>query len=89
MAKLRGNGDVGTFGNLDNTKREIDEIQKILKNGNIQKVVEFSDLKASIQAFCGLTDKKLNILMVHIGFKRVLLTRKQCRTVSLLLLVPI
>lgn len=64
LAKLRGNGDVGTFGNLDNTKREIDEIQKILKNGNIQKVVEFSDLKASKQAFCGLTDKKLNILHI-------------------------
>lgn len=64
LAKLRGNGDVGTFGNLDNTKREIDEIQKILKNGNIQKVVEFSDLKASKRAFCGLTDKKLNILHI-------------------------
>ena len=64
LTKLRGNGDVGMFGNLDNTKREIDEIQKILKNGNIQKVVEFSDLKASKQAFCGLTDKKLNILHI-------------------------
>ena len=64
LAKLRGNGDVGTFGNLDNTKREIDEIQKILKNGNIQKVVDFSDLKASKRAFCGLTDKKLNILHI-------------------------
>ena len=64
LAKLRGNGDVGTFGNLDNTKREIEEIQKILKNGNIQQVVSFSDQNASKQAFLNLTDKKLNILHI-------------------------
>lgn len=53
LAKLRGNGDVGTFGNLDNTKREIDEIQKILKNGNIQKLWNFLIKKQANKFFVG------------------------------------
>lgn len=64
LAGLRGNGDVSMFGNLDNTKREINEIEQVLKKGNIKKVVSLSDQNASKQAFLNLTDKKLNILHI-------------------------
>lgn len=64
LAGLRGNGDVSMFGNLDNTKREINEIEQVLKNGSIKKVVSLSDQNASKQAFLNLTDKKLNILHI-------------------------
>lgn len=64
MAGLRGSGDVSMFGNLDNTKREINEIEQVLKKGSIKKVVSLSDQNASKQAFLNLTDKKLNILHI-------------------------
>ena len=64
LAGLRGNGDVNMFGNLDNTKREINEIEQVLKKGSIKKVVSLSDQNASKQAFLNLTDKKLNILHI-------------------------
>lgn len=64
LAGLRGNGDVSMFGNLDNTKREINEIEQELKKGSIKKVVSLSDQNASKQAFLNLTDKKLNILHI-------------------------
>lgn len=64
VAGLREGGAVGTFGNLANTKREIDGIEKLLKGGSIKDVVSLSDQKASKQAFLGLTDKKLNILHI-------------------------
>ena len=64
LAGLRGNGDVNLFGNLDNTKREISEIEQVLKKGSIKKVVSLSDQNASKQAFLNLTDKKLNILHI-------------------------
>lgn len=64
LAGLRGNGDVNMFGNLDNTKREINEIEQVLKKGSTKKVVSLSDQNASKQAFLNLTDKKLNILHI-------------------------
>ena len=64
LAGLRGNGDVNMFGNLDNTKREISEIEQVLKKGSIKKVVSLSDQNAGKQAFLNLTDKKLNILHI-------------------------
>lgn len=64
LAGLRGSGDVSMFGNLDNAKREINEIEQVLKNGSIKKVVSLSDQNASKQAFLNLTDKKLNILHI-------------------------
>lgn len=64
LAGMRGNGDMSMFGNLDNTKREINEIEQVLKNGSIKKVMSLSDQNASKQAFLNLTDKKLNILHI-------------------------
>ena len=64
LAGLRGSGDVSMFGNLDNAKREINEIEQVLKNGSIKKVVSLSDQNASKQAFLNLTDKKMKILHI-------------------------
>ncbi len=54
----------GTFGNLGNTKREIEQISQVLKQGGTKKVVSFSDQEASKQTFLSLTDKKLNMLHI-------------------------
>lgn len=64
LASLRGSGTTGLFGNLDNTKREVEEIENVLKKGKMKKVVSFSDTNASKQSFLALTDKNINILHI-------------------------
>ncbi len=61
---LRGSGSVDGYANLDNTKKEINEISKLLIENKIKNVVLFTDTIASKDAFLKLTDTKVNILHV-------------------------
>lgn len=52
------------FANLDNTKREIEQIAKLLSSSKVGNVVRLSDTKASGHAFLSLTDSKVNVLHI-------------------------
>lgn len=61
---LRGSGDAGSYGNLDNTLREINDIQEILQGKGIKDVIRFRDIEASKTAFLAMTDSMVNLLHV-------------------------
>ncbi|MGN0225904.1 MAG: CHAT domain-containing protein [Prevotella sp.] len=50
------------FANLDNTKKEIDEVEKLLSANKVTNILKLSDVKASTEAFLSLNDSKVNIL---------------------------
>lgn len=52
------------FADLDNTKREIEQIAKQLSANKIGNVLSLSGTKASDQAFLSLTDSKVNLLHI-------------------------
>jgi len=52
------------FANLGNTRREVDEIQKILMNSDVESVETFTDTKASPAAFMQMSDKDVNFLHI-------------------------
>lgn len=78
VATLRGSaqatddGDI-QFGNLDGTRKEMDEISKTLMSSGVKNVQTFSDTKASEEAFLALSDSKLNLL--HIATHGVYLAK--------------
>lgn len=62
-AQATDDGDI-QFGNLDGTRKEMDEIQQILVSSGIGNVQTFADTKASEEAFLALSDSKLNLLHI-------------------------
>ncbi len=62
--KLRGSGDTVGYANLENTKKEVLEIKKLLEGNGVKNVELFSDTKASKDAFMRLTDTRVNILHI-------------------------
>lgn len=64
LASLRASGDAGGFANLNNTLREINEIQGVLKSKRVKDVGRFRDTEASKSAFMQLSDTKVNILHI-------------------------
>lgn len=52
------------FDNLDNTKREISEIQSILKQNNINNTNKLIDIYASQSAFLNLNDTPVNLIHI-------------------------
>lgn len=69
VATLRGSaqaaddGDI-QFGNLDGTRKEMEEINKTLKSSGVGNVQLFADTKASEEAFLALSDSKVNLLHI-------------------------
>lgn len=64
LASLRGSGDAGDFIDLSNTRREVDNIQSVLKSKGITDAERFCDTEASKSAFMGLTNSKVNLLHI-------------------------
>lgn len=69
VATLRGaaqttDDGVIQFGNLDGTRKEMDEITQTLKSSGVKNVQTFADTKASEEAFLALSDSKLNLLHI-------------------------
>ena len=63
MRGAGGNSDNDiVFANLDNTKKEIDEVEKLLFANKVTNILKLSDVKASTEAFLSLNDSKVNIL---------------------------
>lgn len=62
-AQTQDDGDI-QFGNLDGTRKEMDEISKTLKSSGVKNVQTFNDTKASEEAFLALSDSKLNLLHI-------------------------
>lgn len=62
-AQVVDDGDI-QFGNLDGTRKEMDEISKTLKSAGVNNVQTFADTKASEEAFLDLSDSKLNLLHI-------------------------
>lgn len=62
-AQTADDGDI-QFGNLDGTRKEMDEISKTLKSSGVKNVQAFADTKASEEAFLALSDSKLNLLHI-------------------------
>lgn len=69
VATLRGSaqsaedGDI-QFGNLEGTRKEMDEISKTLKSSGVSNVQTFADTQASEEAFLALSGSKLNLLHI-------------------------
>lgn len=69
VATLRGSaqttddGDI-QFGNLEGTRKEMEEISQTLKSSGIRNIQTFSDTQASEEAFLALSDSKLNLLHI-------------------------
>lgn len=80
---LRAVGSVSTddiqFANLDNTKREIEQIARLLSSNNVNNVVSLSDTKASDQTFLSLNDSKVNVLHIatHGAYKEVVKSKDE------------
>ena len=64
LASLRGVGDSGSFANLENTLREVNDILHILKSHGISDAELFCDTEASKSAFMSLNDSQVNILHI-------------------------
>lgn len=69
VATLRGSAQAQDdsdiqFGNLDGTRKELDEISKALQSSGVGNVQTFADTKASEEAFLALSDSKLNLLHI-------------------------
>lgn len=68
LAALRGAGSgSGTdfvFANLEHTKREIEQIARLLTSNKVGNVVSLSATDASGQAFLALNDTKVNVLHI-------------------------
>lgn len=64
ISAMRSNGQHGEFADLANTKKEVVEIEQILKSGKIKSVKPLMDREASKKAFLRLSDTKINILHV-------------------------
>ena len=66
ISAIRGAGsnsdDDLVFANLDNTKKEIDEVESLLSANKIENILKLSDVKANTEAFLLLNDSKVNIL---------------------------
>lgn len=66
ISAMRGAGsssdDDIVFANLENTKKEIDEVEKLLSANKVTNVLKLSDVKASKEAFLALNNSKVNIL---------------------------
>lgn len=65
LASLRGSSSDDVFANLANTRREVNDVQKILKEAKVKDVAKWTDTEASAEAFKGLSDSKVNL--VHIA----------------------
>lgn len=65
LASLRGSSGDDVFANLGNTRREVNDVQKILKEANVKDVAKWTDTEASAETFKGLSDSKVNL--VHIA----------------------
>ena len=68
IVAMRGSGDAGNaivLDNLDNTKREVDEIAAALRAKKITNTNVLRNTEASKEAFLALSDTKVNI--VHIA----------------------
>lgn len=61
LASLRGSHGLD---DLSNTRREIDEIERLLKGKGVKNVVKLRDTNASKEAFLKLTDTKTNLLHI-------------------------
>lgn len=69
VATLRGaaqaDGDgVIQFGNLEGTRKEMEEINRMLLSSGIRNVQTFADTQASEEAFRSLSNSKLNLLHI-------------------------
>lgn len=64
IAALRGSGDTGGFADLSNTLREVNDIQKVLKDKGVKTAERFCNTEASKGAFMGLTDSNVNLLHI-------------------------
>lgn len=64
LASLRGSSDEAGFADLSNTKREVDEIQRIMSGHNVGKIVKLTDNEASREAFLALSDSRVNVIHV-------------------------
>ena len=66
VSAMRGAGssadDDMVFANLENTKKEIDEVEKLLSANKVTNILKLSDVKASKEAFLALNNSKVNIL---------------------------
>lgn len=62
-AQTADDGDI-QFGNLDGTRKEMEEISKTLKSSGIKNVQTFADTKASEESFLALSDSKVNLLHI-------------------------
>ncbi len=64
LASLRGAGEIASFAELKNTRREVDDIHSILINSGMRDVPQLCDTEASKSAFMSLTDSRVNVLHV-------------------------
>ena len=66
ISAMRGAGsssdDDIVFANLENTKKEIAEVEELLTANKVTNILKLSDVKASTEAFLSLNDSKVNIL---------------------------
>ena len=66
VSAMRGAGsssdDDIVFANLENTKKEIDEVEKLLSANKVTNILKLSDINASAEAFLSLNDSKVNII---------------------------
>ena len=66
ISAMRGAGSSSgndmVFANLENTKKEIDGVEKLLAANKVGNIIKLSDVNASTEAFLSLNDSKVNIL---------------------------
>lgn len=69
----RSNDELGDFADLTNTRREINEVQSILKENKVQDILRYTGEQASSVAFKNLTNSNVNILHIatHGMYKNV------------------
>ena len=78
LESMRGAGSASdndiVFANLENTKREIEQIARLLTSNKVSNVVSLSDANASGQAFLSLNDSKVNVLHIatHGAYKEAM-----------------
>ncbi len=72
-AEVRGSAEAEGYADLANTRREVNDIEKILRGGGIKDAVALKDTDASKKAFLQLSESHVNLLHIatHGTYKEV------------------
>lgn len=80
LTSLRVSDDAGSFADLSNTLREVNDIQTVLTSKGVKDAERFCDTEASREAFLNLSDSMVNLL--HIATHGVYRDVKQATEVE-------